>query len=88
MFIRNILNIMEKTMICPFCGETIKKQNPHHMNKCINNYVENLSQDFKNKIYQLYVVEEKSLLELSKIFKIKYCHLQKILPKIGIIFSY
>lgn len=52
---------MEKTYICPFCGETIKLANPHHLKKCkgFNDFIEKN----KNEIYELYYNQEWSMVE-------------------------
>lgn len=67
---------MEKTYICPFCGETIKLANPHHLKKCkgFNDFIEKN----KNEIYELYYNQEWSMVEISEYFKINYNHAQAV----------
>lgn len=73
-----------KEYFCPFCGQIIKKGNGWHIRKCIKNYVDNITEEEKEKIKNLYIVEKRSLVELSEILKLPYSNLQKILPILGI----
>ena len=57
---------------CPFCGQIIKKGNTWHIKNCLKQYVDNITEEEKEKIKKLYIVEKRSLVELSEILKLPY----------------
>ena len=75
---------MDKIITCPYCHKEIKRGNGYHIKRCQDEYIRKLTDEEKERFYRLYVTEQRSLVELSKIFGIKYSNLQKILSKIGI----
>ena len=68
---------------CPICGELIKKGNGHHIKKCMDNFIDNLSEDKKNEYVSLYN-SGVSIYELSTILNFSYNATVKFLKKIGI----
>ena len=68
---------------CPICGELIKKGNGHHIKKCMDNFINNLSEDKKNEYVSLYN-SGVSIYELSTILNFSYNATVKFLKKIGI----
>lgn len=75
---------LKKVYKCPYCGEEIKLGNGHHVKQCMDRYIENMTDEDKEKIRNLYVTQEKSLVQISKIMGLPYSQLQRILPLIGI----
>lgn len=71
-------------MFCPICGETIKKGNGHHIKKCVNKYVSELTDEKINEIKRLYIEEGYSMVEMSEYMGFKYSLTEKILKRLGL----
>ena len=65
---------------CPICRELIKKGNGHHIKKCMDNFINNLSEDKKNEYVSLYN-SGVSIYELSTILNFSYNATVKFLKK-------
>lgn len=77
-------NIKEiKYVKCPICGKKIKKGNGHHIKKCLDQFVNNLSNEEKQKYIDLYN-SGFSIYELSQILNFSFNSAKKFLEKIGI----
>lgn len=68
---------------CPLCKEKIKRGNNWHINKCIKKYIDNLSDEEKNKLIELYE-NGFSILDMSNYIGYPQSTVTKILKKIGV----
>lgn len=66
---------------CPFCGIQIKKGNQHHIKKCREIFLKTFNKD---KLIDLYVTQEKSILQISKHYNLPYSQIQYFLKYYGI----
>lgn len=66
---------------CPFCGIQIKRGNQQHIKKCREIFLKNFNKD---ELIDLYVVQEKSALQISKYYNLPYSQIQYFLKYYGI----
>lgn len=73
----------ENETVCPICGEVIKKGNGHHIKRCIEKYVNDLSMERKQEIIDLYN-SGYSMVDMSNTLGFGYSLTEKILKKLGL----
>lgn len=74
----------DKIMICPFCGEPIKRGNTKHTKLCREKYIENLTEEQINQFKKDYLEDGMSLPQISRKYGLPYSVFQKMFPIIGI----
>ena len=67
---------------CPFCGEMIKVGNGHHIKKCVERFVENMSEERKQEILKMYD-DGASMLDMSKFLGCSYSSTERIMNELG-----
>lgn len=72
---------MNSTICCKFCGQTIKKGDGHHYEKCEG--FKKFFEDHGHEILSLYVDSGYSVLELSHKYDIGYALVKRILKQLG-----
>ncbi len=69
-----------KFFICPFCGEQVLRGNQFHVKKCFDIWLENQDKTaLKEKLFNEYVINEKSINSLSSEFNLSYGNVEKLL---------
>ncbi len=73
----------QNEMVCPICGEIIKRGNGYHTKNCVQNYVDTLTDERKQELVDLYN-SGYSMVDMSEVLGFKYSLTEKILKHLGI----
>lgn len=76
--------MVDNMYICPICKQEIKRGNGHHIRKCLDNYVLNMSDDLKDEYKHYYIDEQYSIADMSTKFNFPSTVIYGILKRLNI----